>query len=220
MRKSTKKKSEKIVLVGGGGHAKVVIDAIKNSRKFDIYGILDSHLPKGESVLGVKVIGTDEMLPKIFEEGARNAVIAIGSIGNCGIRKRIYTNLKKIGFQLPVIQHPKSTIAEDVKIGEGTFIAAGVVINPGVKIGKNAIINTSSSVDHDCVIGDFVHIAPRTILSGGVKVGDETHIGTGTNVIQYRTIGKECMIGAGRTIRHNKSDRFRDTDKRDGYETE
>jgi UDP-perosamine 4-acetyltransferase len=81
--------------------------------------------------------------------------------------------------------------------GEGTFIAAGAIVNPGTKIGRNVIINTSASVDHDCEIGDFVHIAPGVTLSGGVKVGNETHIGTGANVIQYVKIGEKCMVKAG-----------------------
>jgi len=197
---------KKIILIGGGGHAKVVIDAVKYSDKYTIYGIVDPKLPEGESVLGVKVIGGDEKLKGLFEEGIESAFIGIGSIGDCSLRKKIYDELKRIGFRLPVIVHPKAIVADDVEIGDGTFVAAGAIINPGTKIGKNAIINTSSSIDHDCVIGDFVHIAPGVTLSGGVKVGDETHIGTGAKVTQYLTIGKKCTIGAGQTIRHDIAD--------------
>lgn len=191
-----------IILIGGGGHAKVVIDAINKSRNFSVYGILDPQLPKGKSILGVKVIGTDEMLPKIFKKGIRSAFIAIGAVNvdGCNARGKIYDNLKKIGFHFPVIAHPKSVIAEDAKIGEGTFIAAGAVVNSGVKIGKNAIINTSASVDHDCEIEDFAHIAPGATLSGGVKVGAKTHIGTGANVVQGTKIGKKSMIRAGALV--------------------
>lgn len=194
---------EKIVLVGGGGHAKVVIDAIRKSGDFDIYGIVDPSLDAGERVLGIKVIGKDSVLPRLFKEGVKNAFIGVGSIGDCGIRKRIYGQLEKIGFELPVIVHQRATIAEDVTIGEGTFVAAGAVINAGTILGRNAIINTSSSVDHDCVIGDFVHIAPGATLSGGIRVGDETHIGTGAKIIQSLNIGRNCLIGAGVTVRHN-----------------
>jgi UDP-perosamine 4-acetyltransferase len=198
---------EKIVLVGGGGHAKVVIDAINKTRNFSIYGILDPQLPKSKSILGVKVIGTDEMLPKIFKKGIRNAFISVGSVNvdGCDIRSKIYDNLEKIGFRFPVIAHPKAVIAEDAKIDGGTFIAAGAVVNPGVKIGKNVIINTSASVDHDCEIEDFAHIAPGARLGGGVKVEAKTHIGMGANVVQGTKIGKRSMIRAGALARGNLS---------------
>ncbi len=197
---------ENIVLIGGGGHAKVVIDAIKASKKFNIYGIVDANLPKGKSVLGTKVIGKDNLLSEIFKDGIKKAFISIASIGNCQTRKKIYSNLKNIGFQIPVIIHPKAVVAEDVLLGQGTFIAAGSVINPGVRTGKNAIINTSSSVDHDCSIGDFVHIAPGVTLSGGVKIGDETHVGTGASIIQNIKIGKKCLVRAGQTVIGNFGD--------------
>lgn len=198
-------KKKAIVLVGGGGHCKVVIDAIKSSNKFIISGIADPNLPKGKAILGIKVIGADNILPKIFKQGVKKAFISIGSTGDCSVRREIYNNLKGIGFNMPVIIHPKSIIAKDVKIQEGTFVAAGAVINPGVKIGKNVIVNTSSSIDHDCLIGDFVHIAPGVTLSGGVRIGEGTHIGTGAVVIQYINIGKNCMIKANELVKRSIS---------------
>ncbi|NQT95551.1 MAG: acetyltransferase [Candidatus Omnitrophica bacterium] len=198
--------ADKIILVGGGGHCKVVIDAIQKSGSFEIYGIADSSLPKDETVLGIKVLGDDTILEELLKDGIKYAFISVGSIGNCGVRKKIYENLKDIGFELPVIIHPNAVKASDVETGEGTFVAAGAVINPGTKIGKNVIINTRSSVDHDCAIGDFVHIAPGAILSGGVKVGDEAHIGTGAKVIQSLEIGKRAFICAGITITRNIDD--------------
>ena len=197
------KTKEGIVLVGGGGHAKVIIDAVRGSKDFGIYGIIDPALKIGTSILGIEVKGPDDILPQIFRNGIRCAFIGIGSIGNCSVRRKIYTTLKDIGFELPYIVHPKAVVAEGVSIEDGTFVAASVVINPGVKIGKNAIINTSSSVDHDCAIGDFVHIAPGAVLSGSVTVGDEAHIGPGAIIIQNITIGEKAFIGAGSIITNN-----------------
>jgi UDP-perosamine 4-acetyltransferase len=188
---------KKIILVGGGGHCKVIIDAIKNKKDYIIYGITDPRLKKGEKILGIPIIGKDDSLKKIFKKGIRYAFICVGSIGDCSLRRNIDTNLKNIGFKLAIIRHPGAIVAKDVVPGEGTFIAAGAIVNPGTKIGRNVIINTSASVDHDCEIGDFVHIAPGVTLSGGVKVGNETHIGTGANVIQYVKIGEKCMVKAG-----------------------
>ena len=193
---------QKIVLIGGGGHAKVIIDAILKKSDFNIYGIVDKNKKKSSSVMNVPIIGSDDDLSKIYQS-VKHAFIAVGSIGDCSLRKNIYRNLKEIGFTLPVIVHPNVVIANEVQIGEGTFIAAGAVINPGTKIGKNVIVNTHSSIDHDCELGDFVHIAPGATLSGTVKIGNETHLGTGANVIQGSNIGEKCMIAAGATIRCN-----------------
>lgn len=210
----------KIVVVGGGGHAKVVIDAIKCGKKFKVCAISDPSLKKGDFVAGIPIVGDDGVLAGLFKKGVKDAFVGVGSIGDCSARKKIYDNLKKVGFRLPVIAHPNAVIAGDVELGEGTFVAAGAVVNPGARIGKNAILNTSSSVDHDCVIGDFVHIAPGVTLSGGVVVGEETHIGTGANVIQCVKIGKKCMIPAGTTCLDNVEDgqryppiRYRDKDE-------
>ncbi len=212
---------KKIILAGGGGHAKVVIDAINKMGTYTICGIVDIRMKKGERVSGVPVVGDDDAFKTIFKKKVRHAFIGIGSIGNCDARKKVYGNLRSIGFQLPIIAHPSAVVAHDVEIGEGTFIAAGAVINPGAKIGKNAIINTSASIDHDCVIGNFVHVAPGAVLSGGVTVGDETHIGTGASVIQGTSIGKKCFISAGMTVCEDMSDgaklsrRFRQPDDKE-----
>jgi UDP-perosamine 4-acetyltransferase len=197
---------KKIILAGGGGHCKVIIDAIKNKKDYIIYGITDLRFKKGEKILGIPIIGSDDILKAIFKKGIKYAFICVGSIGDCSMRRNIDINLKNIGFKLAVIQHPKAVVAKDVVLGEGTFIAAGAVINPGTKIGRNVIINTSASVDHDCEIGDFVHIAPGVTLSGGVKVGSETHIGTGANIIQYVKIGKGCLVKAGTLLTGDLAD--------------
>lgn len=197
---------KKIILAGGGGHCKVIIDAIRKSGEFDIYGVVDPNIAPGKDILGVKVIGGDDMLPALFDKGLRYAFIGVGSVGDCGLRKKIGARLLNIGFKLPVIAHPGATIADRVELGAGTFVSAGAIINPGVRTGRNVIINTSSSVDHDCIIGDFVHIAPGAVLSGGIKIGDEAHVGTGARITQYLTIGRRCMIGAGQTVRHDMPD--------------
>ena len=194
---------EKIILIGGGGHCKVIIDAVKCAGKYEIVGIIDRKLNKNEETLGVPVLGGDELLSDFYKKGVGNAFISFGSVGDCAARKDMYRKIKQMGFKLPVIVHPRAVIAVDVELGEGTFVAASATINSGTKIGKNAIINTSSSIDHDCRIGDLVHIAPGATLSGGVKIGEETHIGTGANLIQYVTIGARCMVGMGLTVRHD-----------------
>ena len=200
---------KKIVLLGGGGHCKVVIDAIRKSGKFDICGIADPNMKLSEEVLDVKVLGGDDILPGLFSKGVECAFISVGSSGDCIVRKRLAKKAEAIGFKFPAIVHPAAVIGEGVDLGSGAFVAAGAVISPGARIGANAIINTSASVDHDCIIGDFVHIAPGVTLSGGVNIGDETHIGTGANIIQQINIGKKCLVGAGTVVRDHMVDKAR-----------
>lgn len=197
---------EKIALIGGGGHCTVIIDAIVNSGEYDIEGVVDPKLETGSKIFGFPILGGDDILLDLYKNGVKNAFISVGSVGNCELREILYKKIKDIGFNIATVVHPKAVVARDVKIGEGTFIAASATVNPGTKIGKNVIINTASSIDHDCIIGDFVHIAPGVTLSGEIKVGSQTHIGTGANVIQRMTIGKKCMVGAGLTLRDDLRD--------------
>lgn len=193
----------KLVLIGGGGHCKVVISILKKLKTFDIVGIVDKEDRKGESVLGIEINHTDQDLALLKSEGIESAFVAIGSVGKNEKRKRIFETLKKIGYTISCIISPDAIVNEDVIIGEGTIIMPGVVINAGVKIGKNSIINTGAVIDHDCVIGDHVHIAPNATLSGGVKVGDHSHIGTNATIIQNINICENSIIGAGGVVIRN-----------------
>jgi len=193
------KRKEKIILVGGGGHCKVVIDALRKASKFEVIGIVDAN-PNLKAVSEVKVVGDDDILEKIFKSKCKNAFISVGSTGNPSVRVKLASKLKAIGFRLPAVIHPRSVIAKNALIGEGVFVAAAAVIGPDAKIGDNVIINTNSSVDHDCVISGFVHIAPGVTLSGGVKVGARTHIGTGSSIIEQVNIGADVVIGAGSVV--------------------
>ncbi|MCX5713761.1 MAG: acetyltransferase [Candidatus Omnitrophica bacterium] len=193
------KKLKKILLVGGGGHCKVIIDAIRKGKEFEVLGIVDEN-PDVKEVMGVKVIGQDKDLSKIFDSGCKNAFISVGSVGDAGTRIKLGMILRKNGFYLPLIKHVSAVVAENTVIGGGTFIAAGVTIGPGTTIGDNAIINTASSVDHDCQISDFVHIAPGATLSGSVKIGQYSHIGTGAAIIERIVIGRSVVIGAGSVV--------------------
>ena len=189
-----------ILLIGAGGHCRVIIDTIQNRKSFKIAGIIDIKEKIGEKVCGVPVIGTDEDLHKIFKNGCKQCFISIGSVGNPGLRIKLYKKVKKIGFNLPLIVHPSAIVSESTKIGCGTFLGAGVIINSGTVVGENCIINTGAIIDHDCLIEDNVHMAPGTVLSGGVKIGECTHIGVGSSVLQYLKIGKRSLIGAGSIV--------------------
>ena len=193
----------KIVLIGGGGHCKVVISILKKLNKFEIYGISDTKQNIGKTLLGVKINSLDSNLPKLLNLGVEFAFLTIGNVDVSNKRKELFTKIKKIDFKVPVIISKDATVDETVKIGDGTVIMPGVIINVDTIIGKNCIINTGTTIDHDCIIGDHVHIAPGVNLSGQVKIGDGTMLGIGSKVIQNITVGKSSLIGAGSIVVKN-----------------
>lgn len=189
-----------IVLVGGGGHCKVVISIIKKLDTFNITGISDMKENLGKEVLGIETRYTDDQLEALHDKGIKYALVTLGSVGNPDNRIRLFEKLKQIGFEIPLIISKDATVDESIEIKEGTVIMPGVIINPGTKIGKNCIINTGAIIDHDCMIGDHVHIAPGVTLSGSVKIGTGSHIGTGASVIQSISIGRNALVGAGSVV--------------------
>ena len=194
------KSDKRVVIVGAGGHGKVVASVIESTGKYHIVGFVDVMEKVGEVVRGYKVIGTDDDLPYIYKDGVNFAAVGIGSVGDVSLRKRVYERLKSIGFVLPAIVSNYAFVDSTVTIGEGSVIVHGAVIQPDVKIDKMAIINTKASVDHDCIIGDFTHVAPGTTLSGNVILETEVHIGTGAKLIQGVRIGRKTIIGAGAVV--------------------
>lgn len=197
---------KKVLLLGGGGHAKVIIDAMRCGM-YEIEGILENSRDKvGTMVCGIPVIGTDQDLSRFFDQGVKNAVIAIGHMGDGSTRHRLAQQLRSIGFRLPAIIHPQAIVSPLAQIGDGTVVFAGAVVNPCAQIGENCIINTAAVVEHDVILGKGVHIAPRALLSGGVDVGEDTMVGMGSCVLQGRIVGKRCIIGAGSVVTHDVGD--------------
>ncbi|MDU3580491.1 acetyltransferase [Clostridium butyricum] len=198
---------ESIILLGGGGHCKSVIDTILSSNLYNIIGVIDVKEKIGEKVLrDIKIIDSDENLYKYKEQNINNVFVTVGSIGNPRIRIKLYENAKKNGFIFPNIIDETAIISENAEIGQGTFVGKGVIINAEAIIGDNCIINTGSVIEHDCYIGDFVHLSPNTTLCGGVKVGKNSHIGANSTIIQYKNIGKNVIVGAGSIVTKDIAD--------------
>ena len=177
--------TNKVYLYGASGHAKVVMDIVRNNH-LDVPLLIDDN-PNVNELSGVPVVHSADGLSPI-----------IVTIGDCGIRKTIVEKLGEKNY-LTVI-HPTAIIADSVKLGIDTVVMAGAIINPFASTGNHCIINTGATIDHDCVIHDFVHIAPHCTLCGDVEVGDGTWVGAGTTVIQGIHIGKDCFIGAGSVV--------------------
>jgi sugar O-acyltransferase (sialic acid O-acetyltransferase NeuD family) len=188
-----------VIIVGGGGHSKVLIEALR-LRSVKILGITECDNTRiGIDVLGIGVIGNDDKIFGYAPESIR-LVNGVGSVNLPKARKAVFDKFKERGFTFATIIHPSAVIASDVVLGEGAQVMAGAVIQPGSRIGRNSIVNTRVSVDHDCSIGEHVHLAPGVTLSGSVRVGDIVHIGTGAIVIQGMSIGHQSIIGAGSVV--------------------
>ena len=182
----------RLIIIGAGGHGKVVADiALKNGYK-DICFLDDNTTG---TCLGFPIIGKVDLV------GGLNAeyIIAIGS------NKIRETVAEAHDVKWATLVHPSAQIGADVQIGEGTVVMAGAVINPGAKVGRHCIINTCAVVEHDNVLEDFVHISPNAALGGTVHVGRGTHIGIGAAVRNNITIGNDTVIGAGAVVVKNIS---------------
>lgn len=194
-----------IIVLGAGGHAKVLIDALCLNGA-TILGIVDPDINlHGTKILGVTVIGNDETVLN-YPTDSILLVNGVGSIGLPKLRQTLYKKFKDWGYNFASVRHPSAVIASDVVLNEGTHVMAGAVVQPGCVVGYNVIINTRASVDHDCSIGNHVHIAPGVTLSGGVFVGNSAHIGTGATVVQGVSIGSQCLVAAGAVVTKDVAD--------------
>jgi sugar O-acyltransferase (sialic acid O-acetyltransferase NeuD family) len=198
-----------IILVGGGGHCKSVVDTIKCMNDYNIIGILDIKEKVGTKVNDVEIIGTDDDIEYYYKQGIKYSFITLGSIGNTNPRQNLYERLLKVGYNFPAIVDKTSLISSNAMIGDGAFIGKGTIINSDVIIGENCIINSGAIIEHDCCIGKFSHIAPGSTISGNVMIGDHTHIGANSTIIQNINIGKFCIIGAGSVVVSNINDNMK-----------
>ena len=187
---------QKVVIVGSGGHAKVIIDIFRSAGVYEPLGCTDV-LSKDKKVAGVPVLGDDSILPKLFSDSIKYAFIALG---DNAVRARLAKRVKEIGFELVNAVSPHSYVSASARMGSGIAIMPGAVVNPEATIGDNVIINTGASVDHDCVIEAFCHIAPGCSIAGNVKIGRGSLLGIGSVVIPNVTVGEWSVLGAGSVV--------------------
>ncbi len=185
---------KKIILIGGGGHCKSVIDVIELEGKYEIAGIIDKKELIGQEVLGYQIIGCDDDLEKLFIKH-KYAFITVGHIKSNKLRVILFNKLKSIGYQLVVIKSPLAYISKYASIEEGTIVMHQSLINANAKIGKNCIVNNQTLVEHDVTVEDHCHIAPGAILNGGVFVKQNTFIGSNATTKEYITV--DGFIKAG-----------------------
>ncbi len=191
----------KILLLGGGGHCRSVLDSILTSNKYHSIGIVDNL--SCQNIMGIPVVGQDEDLPALYKQGWTHAFITLGSIGNPVIRRKLYQRVNDIGFSIPNIIDPSAIVSENVILDKGIFIGKRVIVNVNSHIGEGAILNSGCIIEHDCNIGDFVHISPGAVVCGHVQIDENSHLGAGAIVRQQLQIGRNSLIGAGSVVVRN-----------------
>jgi sugar O-acyltransferase (sialic acid O-acetyltransferase NeuD family) len=188
--------SDELIIIGSGGHAKAVLEAIRVREPARRIVLLDDDPDStNRYVLGVKVTGTRDWLAA----NAGDSAVAL-AIGDNAARLTLLDWLVAEGRRVETVVHPSAIVGATVEIGTGAFLAAGSITIADAKIGRGAILNTACSVDHDCIIGDGVHIGPGARLCGNVRVGARSLIGVGSAVRPGVTIGSDVVVGAGSAV--------------------
>jgi sugar O-acyltransferase (sialic acid O-acetyltransferase NeuD family) len=185
-----------LLVVGAGGHGRVVADAAISTGQWNTLAFLDDCRDRVGSPLGFEVIGGLADLERV---GYRFDGVALG-LGNSRLRLSLYVRCQQLDCRLPVITHRSAVVSPYARIGPATVVLAQAVINPGARLGIACILNTGATVDHDCEIGDGVHISPGANLAGNVTVGRATWIGIGASVREGTSIGHDVTVGAGSVV--------------------
>ena len=196
----------RIVVYGGGGHGKSVIDLIRQTRAYRILGIADDALSRETVVLGIPVLGSRRVLPELVENGVRLAANALGGISSITARVEVSHVLAELGFAFPVLLHPRSVVEPSAHLEDGVQVFANAYVGSEVMLKQGCIINTGAVVSHDSVVGQFSHIAPGALLAGGVQVGARTLVGMGVTTAIGVRIGSDVRIGNGALVHQDVPD--------------
>jgi sugar O-acyltransferase (sialic acid O-acetyltransferase NeuD family) len=194
------KKQENIILIGGGGHCSSVIDVIEQQGVYRIAGIVDVKEKKGQKLLGYKIIGCDDDLPKLSGE-YRNFIITLGHLKSPKRRIEIFNKLIQLEVEMPAIVSPLAYVSNYAIIGYGTIVMHMAQVNASAIIGNNCIINSKALVEHNAVIGNHCHISTGVLINGGTKVGDSSFIGSGTVCREYIEIPAGSFIKANSLVK-------------------
>ena len=188
-----------VVVIGAGGHAKVVIELIRAQGLYEVMGCTDRD-PRRRDVIGAPILGSDDVLSDLYAQGIRHCFVALG---DNALRRKVATQVTALGFQLVNAISPKAVVSPSARIGRGVAVMAGAVINADATIGDLAIVNTRAAIDHDCRIGEAAHVAPRAALAGNVRIGPLAFVGAGATIVPGISIGESTVIGAGATVISN-----------------
>lgn len=188
-----------VIIIGAGGHAKVVLDILLLIGT-EVLGFSDLDSAKaGQSVHGCPILGDDET---VLRNDPVSVLLAngVGSVGDMRARKAVFDKYSSKGYGFMMVIHPTAIVSPRSDIGPGVQIMAGAIVQVDSVISDNCIVNTGAIVEHDCHIGAHVHLAPGVTLSGDVTVGAGSHVGTGATIMQGVRIGRRCTVAAGAVV--------------------
>jgi sugar O-acyltransferase (sialic acid O-acetyltransferase NeuD family) len=189
------------IIFGGGGHAKVLVESLREGNSPLSLVILDQDASRwDQQVLDVVIRGDDSLLPQLIADGARFFVVGVGGVGDNGPRRRLFEHGISMGMEPLTIRHPASVCSPWAKIGAGSQLLPGCIVNAGAELGCNVIVNSGAIVEHDCKIGDHVHVASGAVLASTVTVGAGAHIGCGAAIRQLISVGEGATVGAGAVV--------------------
>jgi sugar O-acyltransferase (sialic acid O-acetyltransferase NeuD family) len=192
-----------LVIVGGGGHAKVLL-AVLHKLSREVIGYTD--VTDRGTILQARYLGEDTILPDFRRHQPDVAVaLGVGKIDASSARLALLEHAVALGFSAPAIVSPDAVVNEQVALGDGTVVFDGAVVNSGTETGRACIVNSNATVEHDCRLGDNVHVAPGATVCGGVSIGRDCMVGAGATIIQGVTVGSGCLVGAGAVVVHDLS---------------
>jgi len=196
-----------IIVYGGGGHGKSLIDLLRSLGTYRILGVVDDGLPAGSLILGLPLLGGSEQLGEIYAQGVRQAVNAVGGIGDVSVRIKVFQKLAEAGFVCPAVAHPSAVIEPSASVAPGAQIFPHAYVGSEARLGYGAIVNTGAIVSHECLLGDYTNISPGAMLAGQVRTGSGVLVGMGTTVNLGVVIGAGARIGNGATVKSDVPER-------------
>lgn len=189
------------VVVGAGGHARVLIDALHDMPGVEVRGLIAADEGSwGTSISGIAVLGGDILLAEMTRLGVDSFVIGVGGIGDNRPRQRLFDLAVSHGLRPLTVRHTAAIVSRAARIGDGSQLLPGCMVNAGAEVGRNVIVNTGAILEHDCRVGDHAHVATGAVLAGMVTVGQRTHIGAGATIRQAISIGDDVVVGAGAVV--------------------
>lgn len=191
----------KYIVLGGGGHAEMIIETLYSNGISESIGILDTNPHLWNTFIkSTPILGGDDLLSNLIEKGAIYFIVGLGSTYNNEPRQRLFELGLANGLTPLTLIHPSATVSTSSKINTGSVVMPGAIINSGCTIGSNVIINTGAILEHGCQIGNHVHVASGSTICGSVIISDYAHIGAGSTIIQNVSIGEQSVVGAGAVV--------------------
>lgn len=192
---------KELLLIGGGGHCRSVIDVIECANEYKIVGIVEKD-HSVDNICGYDVIGTDDQLKALIGQYG-HILVTVGQIKTADIRKQLFEKSKRFGALLPVIVSPAAYISRHATVKFGSVVMHGAIVNTCAIIGSNCIINSKCLIEHDTSVGSHCHVSTGAIINGNCLVGEGSFIGSGAVIKNNVTIGANSLIGAGVTVLHD-----------------